>query len=168
MTARPSGVVSSQVCHGSSRHSGGLFWFSIDRDMWGERDDSICGQKIHILPTGPKSKRWRQLRKNERPGNSEFVSSYVWGEKTSNVPLITVGVQLVLDFILLIQYVVWDTIYLLNIASMHLNVTFSTGIIDKFPGSFVLANCLYILKNELNFKKRKSHLSIFFRSSHKM
>lgn len=102
MRARTLDFVFSQVYHGSSCHSVGLFWLSIDRDMWGERDDSICGQKIHILPTGLKSKRWRQLRRNERPGNSEFVSSYVWGENTSNVPLMTVGVQLVLDFILFI------------------------------------------------------------------
>lgn len=125
MRARTLGFVFSQVYHGRSRHSVGLFWFSTDRDMWGERDDSICGQKIHILPTGLKSKRWRQLRRNERPGNSEFVSSYVWGEKTSNVPLMTVEVKLVLDFILLIQYLICYIICLLNIASIHLNVTFS-------------------------------------------
>lgn len=73
----------------------------------------------------------------------------------------TVGVQLVLDVFLLNQYLICCIIYLLNIGPVLLNVTFSTGIIGKFPGSFVLADWLYIVENQLKLKKKKSPFYLF-------
>ena len=60
-------------------------WFSIDRGMWEERDDYMCGQKIHILQTGLKSRRWRELRRNERPGHPKFMNWCVLSEKTFKI-----------------------------------------------------------------------------------
>lgn len=82
--AQTFGFVLSRVCqcHEIFVVLLGCCWFSIDRDRQGGTDEYICGQKIHILQTELKSKRWRQFGRNEKPRNFEFVNWCVFGKKT--------------------------------------------------------------------------------------
>lgn len=119
----------------------GCCWFSTDRDRQGGRDEYICGQKIHIVQRELKSKRWRQLRRNENRRNFEFVNWCVFGKKIFNI-LYHDCWSLTNSRCLSVNSVTYLLYYLLTeyrICALKCN--FSAGFWGKFIGSLVLVEC---------------------------
>lgn len=87
----------------------------------------------------------------------------LWTDVFWNVPLMATGVQLLLlDVFLLIQYLICHIIYLLNVPYVHLHVTFTTRIIGKFSGSFVLYDCPIYCWKWVKVQKEKRIIFLFF------
>lgn len=138
--------------------------FPIARDMWGGRDEYICGQKIYVLQIELMSKMWRQLRRHERPRNSEFVNWCVlkcsingyWSPTTSRC--LSVNPIPYLPYYLLTKCSLCA--FTCNLYNQNYRQIFRFICVIRLP--------YILLKMSYSTKRKKNYIFIFSNSSHKI